>query len=72
MLDPSDFIVGCIIAGLLLIVMTLAGSFIAPLPLSAAMLYLGASVPLGPILAPTDPVLASDAQVGDPGEAAWA
>jgi NhaP-type Na+/H+ or K+/H+ antiporter len=49
MLDPSDFIVGCIIAGLLLIAMTLAGSFIARLPLSAAMLYLGAGVAIGPM-----------------------
>lgn len=49
MIDPSDFIVGCIIAGLLLIAMTLAGSFIARLPLSAAMLYLGAGVAIGPM-----------------------
>lgn len=49
MINPSDFIVGCIIAGLLLIAMTLAGSFIARLPLSAAMLYLGAGVAIGPM-----------------------
>ncbi|MDO8717651.1 MAG: cation:proton antiporter [Polaromonas sp.] len=49
MLDPSDFIVGCIVAGLLLIAMTLAGSFIERLPLSAAMLYLGAGVAIGPM-----------------------
>ncbi|HAL40785.1 MAG TPA: sodium:proton antiporter, partial [Polaromonas sp.] len=46
---PSDFIVGCIIVGLLLIAMTLAGSFIARLPLSAAMLYLGVGVAIGPL-----------------------
>jgi sodium/hydrogen antiporter len=49
MMDPSDFIVGSIIVGLLLIAMTLAGSFIARLPLSAAMLYLGAGVAIGPL-----------------------
>lgn len=46
---PSDFIVGCIIVGLLLIAMTLAGSFIARLPLSAAMLYPGTGVAIGPL-----------------------
>ena len=49
MLEPSDFIVGCIIVGLLLIAKTLAGSFIARLPLSTAMLYLGAGVAIGPL-----------------------
>jgi sodium/hydrogen antiporter len=49
MTEPSDFIVGCIIVGLLLIAMTLAGSFIKRLPLSAAMLYLGAGVAMGPL-----------------------
>jgi len=49
MTEPSDFIVGSIIVGLLLIAMTLAGSFIARLPLSAAMLYLGAGVAIGPL-----------------------
>jgi sodium/hydrogen antiporter len=49
MTEPSDFTVGCIIAGLLLIAMTLVGSFIKRLPLSAAMLYLAAGVALGPI-----------------------
>jgi sodium/hydrogen antiporter len=49
MMEPSDFIVGSIIVGLLLIAMTLAGSFIARLPLSAAMLYLGAGVAIGPL-----------------------
>ena len=49
MTEPSDFIVGSIIVGLLLIAMTLAGSFIRRLPLSAAMLYLGAGVAIGPL-----------------------
>lgn len=49
MLEPSDFTLGCIIVGALLIVMTLSGSFIARLPLSAAMLYLGVGVAIGPM-----------------------
>ncbi|NMM08101.1 cation:proton antiporter [Polaromonas sp.] len=49
MTEPSDFIAGSIIVGLLLIAMTLAGSFIARLPLSAAMLYLIAGVAIGPL-----------------------
>ena len=49
MIEPSVFTLGCIAAGLLLIAMTLGGSFIARLPLSAAMLYLGAGVAIGPL-----------------------
>ena len=49
MIEPSAFTLGCIAAGLLLIAMTLGGSFIARLPLSAAMLYLGAGVAIGPL-----------------------
>lgn len=49
MLEPADFTLGCIIVGALLIVMTLSGSFIARLPLSAAMLYLGVGVAIGPM-----------------------
>ena len=48
MTDPGDFVLGCIIVGTLLIAKTLGGSFIARLPLSAAMLYLGVGVAIGP------------------------
>lgn len=49
MIEPDAFTLGCIIVGALLIVMTLSGSFIARLPLSAAMLYLGVGVAIGPM-----------------------
>ena len=49
MIEPADFTLGCIIVGALLIVMTLGGSFIARLPLSSAMLYLGVGVAIGPL-----------------------
>ncbi len=49
MTGASAFTLGCILAGLLLIAMTLGGSFIARLPLSAAMLYLGVGVAIGPL-----------------------
>ena len=49
MLEPSDFIVGCIIVGLLLIAMTMASSFLERLPLSGAMLYLGVGMGIGPL-----------------------
>ena len=49
MTEPTVFTLGCIILGLLLIVMTLGGSFIARLPLSAAMLYLGVGVAISPL-----------------------
>ncbi len=42
------FTLGLIVVGLLLIVMTMSGSFIARLPLSAAMLYLAVGVGIGP------------------------
>ncbi|MBC7608139.1 MAG: cation:proton antiporter [Polaromonas sp.] len=48
MTEPSAFTLGCIIAGTLLIAMTLGGSFIGRLPLSAPMLYLGVGVAIGP------------------------
>ena len=48
MTDPDHFALGCIILGTLLIAKTLGGSFIARLPLSAAMLYLGAGIAIGP------------------------
>jgi len=48
-MEPDAFTLGCIIVGALLIVMTLSGSFIARLPLSAAMLYLGVGVAIGPM-----------------------
>ena len=44
----DTFTLGCIVAGVLLVVMTLGGSFISRLPLSAAMLYLGVGMAIGP------------------------
>ena len=44
----DTFTLGCIVAGVLLVVMTLGGSFISRLPLSAAMLYLGVGIAIGP------------------------
>lgn len=49
MTEPTTFTLACIVAGALLIAMTLGGSFIARLPLSAAMLYLGVGVALSPV-----------------------
>ncbi|MDB5744710.1 MAG: sodium/proton antiporter, family [Polaromonas sp.] len=49
MIETTPFILGCIIIGLLLIAMTLGRSFISRLPLSAAMLYLGVGVAIGPL-----------------------
>ena len=49
MIEPAAFTLGCIIVGLLLIAMTLGGSFLSRLPLSAAMLYLGVGVAIGPL-----------------------
>ena len=43
------FTLGCIVFGALLIAKTLGSSFIARLPLSAAMLYLAAGVAIGPL-----------------------
>lgn len=48
MYEPDTFTRGCIIVGSLLIAKTLGGSFIARLPLSAAMLYLAVGVAIGP------------------------
>ena len=47
--EPEPFTLGCIIVGTLLIAKTLGGSFISRLPLSAAMLYLGVGVAIGPL-----------------------
>ncbi len=47
--EPTTFTLACIVAGGLLIAMTLGGSFIARLPLSAAMLYLGVGVAISPV-----------------------
>ena len=44
----DTFTLGCIVVGMLLIAMTLGGSFIGRLPLSAAMLYLGVGMAVGP------------------------
>ena len=44
----DTFTLGCIVVGVLLVVMTLGGSFIGRLPLSAAMLYLGVGMAIGP------------------------
>ena len=48
MTDADPFTVACIVTGALLIAMTIANSFIARLPLSAAMLYLAVGVGIGP------------------------
>ena len=48
MTEPDAFTLGCIIVGTLLIAKTLGGSFIARLPLSAAMLYLAVGIAVGP------------------------
>jgi sodium/hydrogen antiporter len=47
--EPTAFTLGCIIVGLLLIAKTLGGSFIARLPLSTAMVYLGVGLAIGPL-----------------------
>jgi sodium/hydrogen antiporter len=54
---------------LILIVMPLTIGAVALFGTVAMGLSLGAAVILGAVLAPTDPVLASDVQVGPPGEA---
>ncbi len=48
MTEPDAFTLGCIIFGTLLIAKTLGGSFIARLPLSAAMIYLAVGIAIGP------------------------
>ena len=49
MTEGNAFNLGTLIIGLLLIVMTMGSSFVSRLPLSAAMLYLGAGVAIGPL-----------------------
>jgi NhaP-type Na+/H+ or K+/H+ antiporter len=46
--EPTVFMVWCIVVGVLLISMTISGSFVARLPLSAAMLYLLVGFGIGP------------------------
>lgn len=48
MTSPDLFTQACLILGLLLVAMTMGGSFIKRLPLSAAMLYLGIGMAIGP------------------------
>ncbi len=48
MTEPSSFTLACLIIGTLLIAMTMSGSFIKRLPLSAAMLYLCIGMAIGP------------------------
>jgi sodium/hydrogen antiporter len=55
-------------ARLILIVMPVTIGAVAAFGAAAMGLSLGAAVILGAVLAPTDPVLASDVQVGPPGE----
>ena len=47
--NPNTFTLACIIIGTLLIAKTLIGSFLSRLPLSAAMVYLGVGVAIGPL-----------------------
>src|SRR5436190_1757240 len=76
-----DVAIWALVAGLLLIFIALSATVLKRLPLSTSMLYLGfgmlagpwglglplgACLLLGGILAPTDPVLASDVQMTDP------
>jgi len=49
MVEVDPFALGTFIIGLLLIVMTMGSSYVSRLPLSAAMLYLGVGVALGPL-----------------------
>ncbi len=48
MTEPAAFTLGCVIVGALLIAMTLGGSFLRRLPVSAAMLYLVVGMAMGP------------------------
>lgn len=48
MTEPTLFTLACLIIGALLIAMTMGGSFIKRLPLSAAMLYLCIGMAIGP------------------------
>ena len=47
-MDIPDFTLACLLVGVLLIGMTMGGSFVSRLPLSAAMLYLLAGLAMGP------------------------
>ncbi len=47
--ESTAFMLACIIVGTLLIGKTLVGSFISRLPLSAAMVYLGVGIAIGPM-----------------------
>ncbi|CAN5435470.1 cation:proton antiporter [soil metagenome] len=49
MIEGNAFTLGALIIGLLLIAMTMSSSFLSRLPLSAAMLYLGVGVAIGPL-----------------------
>lgn len=49
MVEMNAFALGAFIFGLLLIAMTMGSSYLARLPLNAAMLYLGVGVAVGPI-----------------------
>ena len=48
MVEPGLFSLTCIVIGVLLIAMTLGGSYVERLPLSPAMLYLAAGYAIGP------------------------
>ena len=54
---------------LLIVVMPLTIAAVAGLAMAFMGLSLGAAIVLGAVLAPTDPVLAGDVQVGPPGDA---
>ena len=47
--EPTTFTLACVIVGALLIAKTLLGSFISRLPMSAAILYLGVGMAIGPL-----------------------
>jgi sodium/hydrogen antiporter len=49
MFDIEPFVLGCLIFGALLIVKTLTGSYMSRWPVSAAMLYLGVGLAIGPM-----------------------
>ena len=49
MTEPDLFTIGCLIAGVLLMALTLGSSFLERLPASPAMLYLALGVALGPL-----------------------
>ena len=49
MIDIDPFTLACLIVGALLIIKTLTGSFLSRWPVSAAMLYLGVGLAIGPM-----------------------